>query len=110
VKIFEGSFKEDKMSKALMKLRLQKYINRQIQRENVELRMQLQALKEEKQRLDDRLLRHEEFHRSIFHYLEKKLQLWAQFHQVENEKSSVQVKDKLLAQYHATEQQSLLCT
>jgi hypothetical protein len=47
---FEGSYQEDKMSKSLMKLRLQKNINRQIQKENFELRMQLQALEEEKQK------------------------------------------------------------
>jgi hypothetical protein len=63
------------MSKVLMKLRLQKNINRQIQRENYELRMQLQALEEEKQRLQDRLLCHEYFHMSIFHELERKLQM-----------------------------------
>jgi hypothetical protein len=56
-----------KMSKVLMKLRLQKNINRQIQKENFELRMKLQDLEEEKQRLQDRLLYHEYFHMSIFH-------------------------------------------
>jgi len=43
----EGSYQEEKMSKVLMKFRLQKNINRQIQKENYELRMQLQALEEE---------------------------------------------------------------
>jgi hypothetical protein len=72
---FEGSYQEGKMSKVLMKLRLQKNINRQIQKENYELRMQLQALEEEKQRLQDRLLCHEEFHKGIFHEFERKLQI-----------------------------------
>jgi hypothetical protein len=48
---FEGSYQEGKMSKFLMKLRLQKNINWQIQKENYELIMQLQDLEEEKQRL-----------------------------------------------------------
>jgi hypothetical protein len=39
---------EENMSKNLMNLRLQKDINRQIQKENYELRMQLQSLEEEK--------------------------------------------------------------
>jgi len=54
--IFESSTGEDiedfylgnKMSKVLMKLRLKKNINRQIQIENYELRMQLQDLEEDK--------------------------------------------------------------
>jgi hypothetical protein len=82
-----------------MKLRLQKNINRQIQKENYELRMQLQSLEEEKQKLQDRLICHEEFHRGIFHELERKLQtkdqILAPFHevgQVENEKSPMQEK------------------
>jgi hypothetical protein len=41
------------MSKSLMKLRLQKNINLKIQKENFELRMQLQTLEEEKQKLQD---------------------------------------------------------
>jgi hypothetical protein len=85
-----------------MKLRLQKNINRQIQKENSELRMQLQTLEEEKQKLQDRLICHEEFHRGIFHELERKLQTKDQvlapstsFHedwQVENVKSLMQEK------------------
>jgi hypothetical protein len=74
---FEDSFKEAMMGKSLMKLRMEKDIDRKIQRENVELRMLLQALEEEKKRLQDRLLHHEDFHRNIFLDLEKKLQLWA---------------------------------
>ena len=62
------------MSKSLMKLRLEKKINRKIQKENFELRMQLQTLEEEKQKLQDQLICHEEFHRGIFHELERKLQ------------------------------------
>jgi len=50
---FEGSYQEDKMSKVLLTLRLQKNINRQIQKENFELRMQFQVLEEEKQRLQN---------------------------------------------------------
>jgi hypothetical protein len=91
------------MSKSLMKLRLQKnIINRQIQKENYELRMQLQSLEEEKQKLQDRLICHEEFHRGIFHELERKLQTKDQvlapstsIHedwQVENVKSPMQEK------------------
>jgi hypothetical protein len=91
---FEDSYQENKMSKVLMKLRLQKNINRQIQKENSELRMQLQALEEEKQRLQDRLLCHEYFHMSIFHELERKLQILApsisKVGQAENEKSPLQ--------------------
>jgi hypothetical protein len=102
VKIFEGSqhrslVVENNMSKSLMKLRLQKDINRQIQKENSELRMQLQSLEEEKQKLQDRLICHEEFHRGIFHELERKLQakdqILAPFYEagkVENEKSPMQ--------------------
>jgi hypothetical protein len=44
----EGSYQEEKMSKFLMKFRLQKNINQQIQKENYELRMQLQVREEEK--------------------------------------------------------------
>jgi hypothetical protein len=44
----EGYLQGNKMSKFIMKLRLQKNINRNIQRENYELRMQLQALEEDK--------------------------------------------------------------
>jgi predicted SprT family Zn-dependent metalloprotease len=80
------------MSKALMKLRLQKNINRQIQKENYELRMQLQSLEEEKEKLHDQVICHEEFHRGIFHELERKLQskdhILAPFHEagkIENE-------------------------
>jgi hypothetical protein len=62
------------MSKALMKLRLQKDINRQIQKENYELRMQLQSLVEEKHKLQYRLICHQELHRGIFHQLERILQ------------------------------------
>jgi hypothetical protein len=47
----EGSFQGNKMSKVLMKLRLQNKINRQIQRDNYELIMKFQDLEEENQRL-----------------------------------------------------------
>jgi hypothetical protein len=67
-----------------MKLRIQKDINRKIQKENYELRMQLQSLEEEKQKIQDRLICHEEFHRTIFHELERKLQ----------------TKDQVLAPFH----------
>jgi hypothetical protein len=69
---FEDSYQENKMSKVLMKLRLQNNINWKIQKENSELRMQLQALEEEKKKLKDRLICHEEFHKGIFHELERK--------------------------------------
>jgi hypothetical protein len=91
VKVFEGSryryfVVKDNMSKYLMKLRLQKDINRHIQKDNYELRMQLQSLEKEKQNLQDQLICHEEFHRSIFHGLEIKLQtkdqILAPFHEV----------------------------
>jgi hypothetical protein len=71
----EGSFQGNKMSKVLMKLRLQKSINRKIQRENSKLIMQLQPIEEEKQRLQDQILCHENFHMSIFHELERKLHM-----------------------------------
>ena len=61
------------MSKSITKLRLQKNINQQIQKENYELRMQLQTLEEDKQKLDDRLICQEEFHRGIIHEFERKL-------------------------------------
>jgi septal ring factor EnvC (AmiA/AmiB activator) len=72
------------MSKALMKLRLQKDMNRQIQKENSELRMQLQYLEDEKQELQDQLVSHEEFLMGIIQELE----------------SELQAKDKMLAQFH----------
>jgi hypothetical protein len=88
---------KDTMSKALMKLRLQKDMNQQIQKENYELRMQLQSLEEEKQRLQDQLICHEEFLRGIIHELERELQakdqILAQFHEagkVEKERSPMQ--------------------
>jgi hypothetical protein len=71
---FEDSCWEEKMSKSLMKLRLHRNINQQIQKENSKVMMQLQTLKEEKQKLQDKLICHEEFHRGIFHELERKLQ------------------------------------
>jgi hypothetical protein len=90
----EGSYKEVKISKFLMKLRLQKNINQQIQKENSELRMHLQALGEEKKRLQDRLMCHGYFHMSIFHELEIKLQILAssisRVGQAENVKSQLQ--------------------
>jgi hypothetical protein len=103
VKVFEDSLTQDlfvakdNMSKYLMKLRLQKDMNRQIQKENSELRMQLQSLEEEKQRLQDRLICHEEFLRGIIHELERELQakdqILAPFYEVgkvEKEKSPMQ--------------------
>jgi rubrerythrin len=62
------------MSKSPTKLRLHKDINRQIKKENYELRMQLQSLEEENKKLEGRLICHEEFHRCIFRELERKLQ------------------------------------
>jgi hypothetical protein len=50
---------KETMSKALRKLRLQKEMNQQIQKENSELRMQLQPLEEEEQRLQDQFICHE---------------------------------------------------
>ena len=83
-----------------MKLRLHKYINRHIQKDNYELRMKLQSLEKEKQKLQDQLICHEEFHRGIFHELERKLHIKDQilaplFHevgQVENGKYPTQEK------------------
>jgi len=49
----EGSFQEINMSKVLMNLRLNKNINQQIQRNNYELRMQLEVLEEEEKRIQD---------------------------------------------------------
>jgi hypothetical protein len=104
VKVFEGSqyrsfVVKDNMSKYLMKLRLHKDINRHIQKDNYELRMKLQSLEKEKQKLQDQLICHEEFHRGIFHELERKLQtkdqILAPFHevgQVENGKYPTQEK------------------
>jgi len=48
-------------------------INQQIQKENYELRMKLQSIEEEKHRLQDQLICHEEFLRSIIHELEREL-------------------------------------
>jgi hypothetical protein len=50
--------------------------------------MQLQYLKDEKQKLQDRLVWHEEFFRGIIQELE----------------SELQAKDKMLAQFYKTEQ------
>jgi hypothetical protein len=44
----EDSYQENKMSKSLMKLSIQKNINRQIHRENSDIRMPLKDLEEEK--------------------------------------------------------------
>jgi hypothetical protein len=59
--------------------------------------MQLQSLEEEKQKLQDRLICYEKFHRGIFHELERtfqaKDQILAPFHeygQVKNEKYLMQ--------------------
>jgi hypothetical protein len=51
ISVGEDSYQEDNMGKVLMKLRMQKNTNRKIQKENSELRMLLQALQEEKQRM-----------------------------------------------------------
>jgi hypothetical protein len=54
------------MSKPLMKSRFQKDMNRQIQKENYELRMHLQSLEDEKREFQDQLVTHEELIMSIF--------------------------------------------
>jgi hypothetical protein len=62
--------------------------------------MQLQYLKEEKKKLQDRLICHEEFYRGIFHELERKLQTkdqiltppFCEYFKVENVKSLMQEK------------------
>jgi hypothetical protein len=77
---------KDTMSKALMKLRLYKDMNRQIQKNNSKLRMQLQFLEDEKQELQDQLVSHGELCMGIIHKF----------------KSELQTKDKMLAQFHET--------